>query len=146
MVPTSHDDDTRERVQRDPEVAQLWRESAVDLLEGNAGDRRSSLKIPRDHFGLTDAETQALRVAQETSPRASAYFVSLGEYKLDAYDYAEAIANYDRAITLDPDSVAASHDRALVQAHLEGRAIAVADYDTDADAESGVLEHNEATV
>ena len=64
MTLTRHDDATRARVQRDPEFARLWREAAVELLDGDDVDRRVARRILSDHFGMTDAEINALPVKE----------------------------------------------------------------------------------
>jgi hypothetical protein len=67
MALIRNDDATRARVQRDPEFARLWHETAIDLLDGNNEDRRIALRILRDHFGLTDAEIDELKRNQATA-------------------------------------------------------------------------------
>lgn len=61
MTLTRHDDATRARVQKDPEFARLWREWAIELLDGNDEDRRIARHILSDHFGLTNAAIQELQ-------------------------------------------------------------------------------------
>ena len=111
MTLTLHDDWMRDRIQQDPEYARLMREMAVELLDGDDEDCRVALGILRDHFGLSEDEIQALRSARDGALRDAAYFIRFGEYKMDACDYAAAIANYDRAIALDPDDPAAYNGR-----------------------------------
>ena len=129
MALTRQDDYVRDRIRRDPEYARLTHESAVDLLGGNDEDQRIALRILRDGFGLIDDEIQALRSAQAGAPRDAAYFIRFGNYKLDACDYAAAIANYDRAIALDPDDPEAYHSRGIAKTEQGDYAGAIADYD-----------------
>ena len=64
MTLTRHDDATRARVRKDPEFARLWREAAIELLDGNGEDRRVARRILSNHFGMTDAEINALPVKE----------------------------------------------------------------------------------
>ena len=129
MTLTRHDDWVRDRIQQDPEYARLAYESAVDLLDGNDEDLRIALDMLRLHFGLTEDEIQALRSARDGVTRDAAYFIRFGEYKMDACDYAAAIANYDRAIALDPDDPAAYHGRGIAKDAQGDYAGAIADFD-----------------
>lgn len=129
MVLTRHDDYVKDRIRQDPEFARVMHETAVDLLGSNDEDRRIALRILRDGFGLTNDEIQALRAAQETARRDVAYFVRFGNYKLDAGDYATAIANYDRAIALAPDDADAYHSRGIAKDGQGDYAGAIADFD-----------------
>ena len=67
MTLTNHDDDTRKRVQQDPEFARIWHETALELLDGNDEDRRVALRIFRTHFGLVDAEIDELEQNKATA-------------------------------------------------------------------------------
>lgn len=129
MALTNHDDDCRERVQQDPEFARIWHEMAVELLDGNDEDRRVALRILRVHFALADDEIQALQAAQADAPRDAAYFIRFGDYRLDACDYADAIACYDRAIALDPDDANAYHSRGIAKDGQGDYVGAIADFD-----------------
>ncbi len=129
MVLTRHDDYVRDRILQDPEFARMMHETAVDLLGGNDEDRRIALRILRDGFALTDDEIQALRAAQADAPRDAAYFLRFGDYRLDACDYADAIAYYDRAIALAPDDAAAYHGRGIAKDGQGDYAGAIADFD-----------------
>ena len=129
MALTNHNDYCRERVQQDPEFARLWHEMAVELLDGDDEDRRVSLGILRDHFGLSEDEIQAIQSARKDATRDAAYFVRFGTYKLDACDYDAAIANYDRAIALEPNDADAYHNRGIAKDALGDYAGAIADYD-----------------
>lgn len=60
MVLTKHDDYVRARIGRDPEFASLMRQSAIELLDGGAVDRRIARRILNNHFGMTDAEINGL--------------------------------------------------------------------------------------
>ena len=129
MTLIRHDDAVRDRAARDPEFARLRRQTAMDLLDGNDEDRRIALRILRVQLDLSEDEIQALRSAQEAAPRDAAYFVRFGNYKLDACDYAAAIAYYDRAIALAPDDADAYHNRGVAKAEQGDYAGAIADYD-----------------
>lgn len=67
MALTRHDDATRARVQRDPEFARLWREAAIELLDGNDEDRRIALRILRDQLGLPNDAIRELRRKEATA-------------------------------------------------------------------------------
>ncbi|MDE2787809.1 MAG: tetratricopeptide repeat protein [Chloroflexota bacterium] len=129
MTLTNHDDDCRKRVQEDPEFAKMWHETAVELLDGNDEDRKIARHMLRDHFGLSEDKIQALQSARADAPRDAAYFFRFGTYKMDACDYAEAIANFDRAITLEPDNPDAYHSRGIAKDGQGDYAGAVADFD-----------------
>ena len=129
MVLINHDDDCRERVQKDPEFAKLWRETAVELLDGNDEDRAIAQHMLRDHFGLSDDEIQALQAARADAPRDAAYFFRFGNYKMDACDYAASVANFDRSIALAPDDPAAYHGRGISKDGQGDYAGAIADFD-----------------
>ncbi len=129
MTLIRHDDAVRDRAARDPEFARLRRQTAMDLLDGNDEDRRIALRILRVQLGLSEDEIQALRSAQADAPRDAAYFVRFGNYKLDACDYAAAIANYDRAIALAPDDADAYHSRGIAKDGQGDYAGAIADFD-----------------
>ena len=60
MALTNHDDDTRERVQNDPEFARIWHETALGLLDGDDEDRRVAHRIFQRHFDLSDEEIRTL--------------------------------------------------------------------------------------
>lgn len=67
MALTRHDDATRARVQRDPEFARLWREAAIELLDGNDEDRRIALRILRDQLGLPNDAIRELQRKEATA-------------------------------------------------------------------------------
>ena len=129
MALIRHDDAVRTRAARDPDYARLRRETAIELLDGDDEDRRVAMRILKDQLGLGGDEIQALRSAHDAAPRDAAYFIRFGGYKLDACDYAGAIADYDRAIALDPNEAAAYHDRAVAKAEQGDYDGAIADYD-----------------
>ncbi len=129
MTLIRHDDAVRDRVARDPEYARLRRETAVELLDGNDEDRRIAMRILRGQLGLTEDGIEAIRSARDAATRDAAYFVRFGNYKLDACDYAAAVAYYDRAIALDPDYAAAYHSRGIAKDAQGDYAGAIADYD-----------------
>ena len=129
MTLIRHDDAVRDRAARDPEYARLRRETATDLLDGNDQDRRIAMRILREQLGLSEDEIQAIQAARKDATRDAAYFVRFGTYKLDACDYAAAIANYDRAIALNPDDAEAYHNRGIAKDAQGDYAGAIADYD-----------------
>ena len=115
MALIRHDDYVRDRANRDPEFARLRRQTAMDLLDGNDEDRRIALRILRVQLDLSEDEIQALQSARADAPRDAAYFFRFGNYKLDACDYAAAVAFYDRAIALAPDDADAYHSRGIAK-------------------------------
>ena len=129
MTLIRHDDAVRDRIQRDPEYARLAHQSAVELLDGNDEDRAIAWHTLRNHFGLTGDEIQALQAARADAPRDAAYFFRFGTYKMDACDYVEAIANFDRAIALAPDNADAYHNRGIAKDGQGDYAGAIADFD-----------------
>lgn len=129
MTLTRHEDWVRDHIQQDPEYARLMREFAIELLDGNDEDRQISLRILRDGFGLSEDEIQAIQDARKDATRDAAYFVRFGTYKLDACDYDAAIANYDRAIALEPDDADAYHNRGIAKDAQGDYAAAIADFD-----------------
>ena len=128
MTLTRHEDWVRDHIQQDPEYARLMREFAIELLDGNDEDRQISLRILRDGFGLSEDEIQAIQAARKDATRDAAYFVRFGTYKLDACDYDAAIANYDRAIALEPDDADAYHNRGIAKDAQGDYAAAIADF------------------
>ena len=129
MTLTRHEDWVRDHIQQDPEYARLMREFAIELLDGNDEDRQISLRILRDGFGLSEDEIQAIQDARKDATRDAAYFARLGTYNLDACDYDAAIANYDRAIALEPDDADAYHNRGIAKDGQGDYAGAIADFD-----------------
>ena len=129
MALIRHDDYVRDRAACDPEFARLRRQTASDLLDGNDEDRGIAIHILRDQLGLSEDEIQALQFARANALRDAAYFVRFGDYRLDACDYADAIAYYDRAIALAPDDADAYHNRGVTKAEQGDYAGAIFDYD-----------------
>lgn len=129
MTLIRHDDAVRDRAARDPEYARLLRQTASELLDGNDEDHRVAMRTLRIQLGLSEDEIQAIQAARKDATRDAAYFVRFGTYKLDACDYAAAIANYDRAIALAPDSADAYHNRGIAKDAQGDYAGAIADYD-----------------
>ena len=129
MALIRHDDYVRDRAARDPEFARLRRQTASDLLDGNDEDRSIAMHILKVQLGLSEDEIQALQTARANAPRDAAYFFRFGTYKMDACDYAEAIANFDRAIALDPDNAETYHRRGIAKDGQGDYAAAIADFD-----------------
>ena len=48
------------RAARDPEFARLRYQTAIELLGGNAEDRRIALRILREQLGIADDEIERL--------------------------------------------------------------------------------------
>ncbi|MCE2502272.1 MAG: tetratricopeptide repeat protein [Dehalococcoidia bacterium] len=129
MALIRHDDYVRDRAACDPEFARLRRQTASDLLDGNDEDRSIAIHILRDQLDLSEDEIQALQFARANALRDAAYFVRFGDYRLDACDYADAIAYYDRAIALAPDDADAYHSRGIAKDGQGDYAGAIADFD-----------------
>ena len=129
MALIRHDDYVRDRAARDPEFARLHRQTASELLDGNDEDRSIAMHILKVQLGLSEDEIQALQAARADAPRDAAYFFRFGAYKMGACDYAEAIANFDRAIALDPDNAETYHCRGIAKDGQGDYAGAIADYD-----------------
>lgn len=129
MTLTRHDDVARDRAARDPEYARLRRQTASELLDGNDEDRRIAMHILKVQIGLSYDEIEALQAARADAPRDAAYFFRFGNYKMDACDYAEAIANFDRALALAPNNSDAYHSRGIAKDGQGDYAGAIADFD-----------------
>ena len=129
MTLIRHDDAVRDMAARDPEFARLTRQTASELLDGNDEDRSVAMRTLRVHLGLSEDEIQAIQDSRKDATRDAAYFARFGTYKLDACDYDSAIANYDRAIALDPDDADAYHNRGIAKDAQGDYAAAIADFD-----------------
>ena len=129
MTLIRHDDAVRDMAARDPEFARLLRQTASELLDGNDEDRRIAMRTLRIQLGLSEDEIRAIQSARKDATRDAAYFVRFGTYKLDACDYDAAIANYDRAIALEPSDADAYHNRGIAKDAQGDYAGAIADFD-----------------
>lgn len=64
MTLTRHDGYAHGRIQRDPDFARLMRQSTIDLPDGDDVDRRIARRTLSNYFGMTDDESDALRVKE----------------------------------------------------------------------------------
>ena len=67
MTLTKHDDYARLRAQRDPEFAQLLRQRAIELLEGDEEDRRIARRILQNQLGIAGGEIEELEREKATA-------------------------------------------------------------------------------
>ena len=67
MTLTKHDDYARLRAKRDPKFAQLLRQRAIELLDGDEEDRRITRRILQNQLEIAASEIDELEREKVTA-------------------------------------------------------------------------------